>query len=37
MQYINLGVNKDGFWVLKNLSNNEIIKVASSQEFEYIY
>jgi BirA family biotin operon repressor/biotin-[acetyl-CoA-carboxylase] ligase len=37
MQYINLGVNKDGFWVLKNLSNNEILTIASSQEIEYVY
>ncbi len=37
MQCINLGVNKEGFWVLKNLSNNEILTIASSQEFEYVY
>ena len=37
MQCINLGVNEEGFWVLKNLSNNEILTIASSQEIEYVY
>jgi BirA family biotin operon repressor/biotin-[acetyl-CoA-carboxylase] ligase len=37
LQCINLGVNEEGFWVLKNLSNNEILTIASSQEIEYVY
>lgn len=34
---INLGVDEEGFWVLKNLSNNDILTIASSQEIEYVY
>lgn len=37
LQCINLGVNEEGFWVLNNLSNNEILTIASSQEIEYVY
>ncbi len=34
---INLGVDEEGFWVLKNLSNNDILTIASSQGIEYVY
>jgi hypothetical protein len=34
---VNLGVNEEGFWVLRNLSNDEILTIASSQEVEYVY
>ncbi len=37
LQCINLGVNEEGYWVLNNLSNNEILTIASSQEIEYVY
>lgn len=37
LQCLNLGVNEVGFLVLKNLSNNEILTLASSQEIEYVY
>jgi hypothetical protein len=37
LQCVNLGVNEEGFWVLRNLSNDEILTIASSQEVEYIY
>lgn len=37
LQCINLGVNEEGFWILKNITNNEILRITSSQELEYVY
>jgi len=34
---LNMGVNKEGFWVLKNLSNEEILTLSSSREIDYVY
>lgn len=37
LRYINLGVNEQGHWMVRNIEDNQVLNIVSSREIEYVY